>query len=47
MSGTGVFAEQIHALFDASRRKYGLTARAWTPSTAAFRRPTAQGDLFE
>jgi DNA repair photolyase len=47
MSGTGVFAEQIHALFDASRRKYGLTARAWTPSTAAFRRPTAQGELFE
>jgi DNA repair photolyase len=46
MSGTGVFAEQIHALFDASRRRYGLT-RAFTPSIAAFRRPTrAQGDLF-
>ncbi len=46
MSGTGVFAEQIAALFEASRRKYGLDRRVDSVSTAAFRRPTPQGDLF-
>ncbi len=49
MSGTGIFAEQIGALFDASRKKYGLAERGPAPSTAAFRRPVgprAQGDLF-
>jgi len=47
MSGTGIFAEQIEALFDASRRRYGLEDRSHGPSTAAFRRPTSQGQLFD
>jgi DNA repair photolyase len=48
MGGTGIFAEQIGALFEASRRKVGLSARGPAPSTAAFRRPgSAQHDLFE
>ncbi len=46
MSGTGIFAEQIGAMFDTSRRKFGLDRRSHAISTAAFRRPTAQGDLF-
>ena len=45
--GTGVFAEQIAALFEASRRKFGLTDRSPGPSTAAFRRVTPQTELFE
>lgn len=48
MAGTGIFAEQISALFEASRRKYGLSERGPAPSTAAFRRPgSAQRNLFE
>jgi DNA repair photolyase len=48
MGGTGIFAEQIDALFEASRRKYGLSERGPAPSTAAFRRPgSAQQNLFE
>ncbi|HXV14867.1 MAG TPA: radical SAM protein, partial [Candidatus Krumholzibacteria bacterium] len=48
MSGTGIFAEQIHALFEASRKKYDLARRSPGPSTAAFRRPPdPQGKLFE
>lgn len=48
MRGTGIFAEQIAALFEASRRKYGLSSRGPAPSTAAFRRPgPAQQTLFE
>jgi DNA repair photolyase len=49
MSGTGVFAEQIESLFEASQRRYGLERRSDSPSTAAFRRPKTpsdQGDLF-
>ncbi len=47
MSGNGVFADQMAALFEASRRKYGLDTRSDGVSTAAFRRPPrAQGDLF-
>jgi DNA repair photolyase len=42
MTGEGIWADQIAALFDAARRKSGL-AGAWPPlSTAAFRRPVAQ-----
>jgi DNA repair photolyase len=47
MSGTGVFAEQIAAMFATSRRRFGLAERGSTVSTAAFRRPTRQADLFE
>jgi DNA repair photolyase len=47
MSGTGIFAEQIHALFEASRQRFGLAARAPAPSGAAFRRPSAPGDQGE
>ncbi len=46
MRGTGIFAEQIGALFEASRKKHGLAKRGPAPSTAAFRRPTTQGNLF-
>jgi DNA repair photolyase len=47
MSGTGIFAEQIHALFETSRQRYGLAARGPSPSVAAFRRPSAPGDQGE
>jgi DNA repair photolyase len=50
MSGTGIFAEQIHAMFEASRKRFGLASRGHAPSTAAFRRAATsrpQGDLFE
>jgi DNA repair photolyase len=48
MSGTGVFAQQIAALFEASRKKHGLARGGAAPSTAAFRRPGAsQRGLFE
>jgi DNA repair photolyase len=48
MGGTGIFAEQIQTLFEASRRKYGLSERGPAPSTASFRRPgPAQRGLFE
>ena len=45
--GTGFFAEQIANLFDASERKHGLDRRDDGISTAAFRRPTVQRNLFE
>lgn len=48
MSGTGIFAEQIGALFEASVRKHGLAARGKPLSTAAFRRAApGQHELFE
>jgi DNA repair photolyase len=48
MGGTGIFAEQIDALFEASRRKFGLSERGPAPSTAGFRRPRpAQPNLFD
>lgn len=47
MGGTGIFAEQIGALFEASVRKYGLADRGESLSTAAFRRVTpGQSELF-
>jgi len=45
--GEGVFADQIGLLFDASRRRAGLAARGPQLSTAAFRRPGAQRELFD
>lgn len=45
--GEGVFADQIGALFDASRRRAGLAARGPELSIAAFRRPGAQPGLFD
>jgi len=47
MSGEGIFADQIDLLFEAARRKHGLTGRMPQLSTAAFRRPAGpQLDLF-
>jgi len=45
--GSGPFAEQIAALFDASRRRAGLAARGPELSTAAFLRPGFQPGLFD
>jgi DNA repair photolyase len=44
--GTGIFADQIEALFDVTCRKLGLNEEDRELSTAAFRRPTAQASLF-
>lgn len=38
MRGDGLFADQIHQLFDVARRKAGLTERGGELSAAAFRR---------
>jgi hypothetical protein len=53
MSGEGPLAEQIRTLFEVSKRRAGLTGRAMAVdqpiselSSAAFRVPTAQLDLF-
>ena len=44
--GTGIFAEQIEALFDVTCRKLGLNDEDRELSTSEFRRRTAQGTLF-
>jgi DNA repair photolyase len=44
--GTGIFAEQIRALFDVTCRRVGLNEEHYELSTAAFRRPMAQASLF-
>ena len=44
--GTGIFADQMEALFDVTCRKLGLNEEDRELSTAAFRRPTAQASLF-
>lgn len=44
--GTGIFADQMEALFDVSCRKLGLNEEDRELSTAAFRRRTAQASLF-
>jgi DNA repair photolyase len=44
--GTGIFADQMEALFDVTCRKLGLNEEERELSTAAFRRPTAQASLF-
>ncbi|MDX1674186.1 MAG: PA0069 family radical SAM protein [Longimicrobiales bacterium] len=48
MRGQGVYAEHIRQLFETARRRVGLAAEAAPLSTAAFRRPPADGqmDLF-
>jgi DNA repair photolyase len=47
MRGTGIFAEQIDALFDVAVRKAGIAGKSPNLSTAAFRRPAgAQLSLF-
>ncbi len=44
--GTGIFAEQIRALFDVTCRRVGLNEEHHELSTAAFRKPMAQATLF-
>ncbi|MGZ5446142.1 MAG: PA0069 family radical SAM protein [Thermoanaerobaculia bacterium] len=44
--GTGIFADQMEALFDVTCRKVGLNEDDRELSTAAFRRRTAQATLF-
>ncbi len=44
--GTGIFADQIEALFDVTCRRLGLNEEARELSTASFRRRTAQATLF-
>jgi len=44
--GTGIFAEQIRALFDVTCRRVGLNEEHYELSTAAFRKPMEQGSLF-
>ena len=44
MRGTGPYAEQIAALFNAAARKHGLAKPLPPLSTAAFRRPPEVGD---
>ena len=47
MRGEGIYAEQIHALFELTRRRAGLASQGPELSTAAFRRPGgAQLDLL-
>lgn len=46
-SGEGIFADQIAALFDVTCRKLGLNEDDSELSAASFRRPTAQGTLFD
>jgi DNA repair photolyase len=44
--GTGIFADQIEALFDVTCRRLGLNEERGELSTAAFRRPGLQATLF-
>ncbi|MNC97950.1 hypothetical protein D3C83_157750 [compost metagenome] len=44
--GTGIFAEQIRALFDVACRRVGLNDEHYELSTAAFRKPMEQASLF-
>jgi DNA repair photolyase len=44
--GTGIFAEQIRALFDVTCRRVGLNEEHYELSTASFRRPMEQASLF-
>ena len=44
--GTGIFAEQMEALFDVTCRRLGLNEEREELSTAHFRRRTAQASLF-
>ena len=44
--GTGIFADQMEALFDVTCRRLGLNEEREELSTASFRRRTAQASLF-
>jgi len=44
--GTGIFAEQIEALFDVTCRKLGLNEKDYELTTELFRRRTVQASLF-
>jgi DNA repair photolyase len=44
--GTGIFADQIEALFDVACRRLGLNEESRELSTAHFRRRSLQGSLF-
>jgi len=44
--GTGIFAEQMKAMFDVTCRRLGLNERDYEMSADAFRRRTAQQSLF-
>ena len=47
MTGEGVYARQIEAMFGVALRRAGIERRSWELSTRAFRRPGgAQLDLF-
>lgn len=46
MSGEGVFAEQLSALFDVSVRRAGLSQESYELTTEHFRRPGEQLTLF-
>ncbi len=46
MRGSGVFAQQVRDLFEIARKKAGLDTRGLALSTAAFRRPGDQMNLF-
>ena len=46
MRGEGIFAREIEALFALGRKQSGLSERSLELSTAAFRRPCQQLDLF-
>jgi DNA repair photolyase len=39
MRGEGIFADQVNAIFETSRRRYGLDQKKIELSTEAFRRP--------
>jgi hypothetical protein len=47
MQGQGVFADQIHTLFEVARKRAGLQSDRTKLSNKSFRRPTlGQLDLF-
>jgi hypothetical protein len=46
MTGEGVFAEQLSAMFDVSVRRAGLNTEPFALSTKHFRRPGEQLSLF-
>jgi hypothetical protein len=47
MQGQGVFADQIHTLFEVARKRAGLQSDRTKLSNKSFRRPTLeQLDLF-
>ncbi len=46
MRGEGIFAEQIHDLFHTAARRAGLNRQPFELSTAYFRRPSQQLNLF-